>query len=184
MKKVWKIYLWSWVVYIAIVIFGSIAILTTTQKGTEHHKYLVKLSESPEYIEKVIKVDLPNIAQIDSDYGVGSSWTSYGYDLKFSEALLEDCIRELNKLCETDSIHWKKFEDRFMYTESASLNYDISCIIYNDHSVVDYGICDELPTSLLVFLASTTIILYILIAWGIIHLIISVIRKIIRKMKN
>ena len=181
MKKSWKIYRWSWVAYIAIIIFGSIAILATTQNGTEHHKYLVNLSESPEYIEKVIKVDIPDIAQVESDYGIGSSWTSYGYDLKFNEALSEECTNELNKLCETDSVHWEKFEDRFMYKESASLDYDITCLVYNDHAIVDYGICDELPTSLLVFLASTTIILYILIAWGIIHLIISVIRKMIRK---
>lgn len=182
MKKSWKIYLWSWVAYIAIFIIGSITIIATTQNVSEHHKYLVNLSESPEYIENVIKVDLPDIVHLESDYGVGSSWTTYSYDLKFSEVLSEDCIKELNKLCETDSLHWSKnFNGDFIYHESANLDYEISCLIEKDHSIVDYSICDELPTSLLGFLASTTIVFYILIAWGVIHLIISFIRKVRNK---
>lgn len=185
MKKIWKIYLWSWVAYIAIVIIGSITIIATTQNVSERHKCLVNLSESPEYIENVIKVDLPDITHVESDFGAGSSWTTYSYDLKFSEALSEDCIKELNKLCETDSLHWSKnFNGDFIYHESENLDYEISCIIYNDYSVVDYGIYDELPSSVLGFLASTTAVLYILIIWGVVLLIIAVVRKMISKNKN
>jgi hypothetical protein len=83
MKKAFKIYLRSWVAYIAIIIFGSIALLATTQGVSEHHKYLVKLSESPEYIEKIIKVDLPDIVHVKPDRGYGNIWSIYRYELKF-----------------------------------------------------------------------------------------------------
>ena len=185
MRKSLKIYIWSWVVIIAITICGSIVLSVISGNGTEHHNHLIKLSESPEYIENVIKVDLPDIAHLESDYGAGSSWTTYSYELKFNEALSEDCIEELNKLCETDSVHWSKnFNGDFIYHESENLDYEIFSIIYNDHSVVDYGIYDELPSSVLGFLASTTAVLYILIIWGVVLLIIAVVRKMISKNKN
>ena len=181
MKKVWKIYRWSWVAYIAIIIFGFIAIITTTQGVNEHHNYLVSLSESPEYLEKVIKVDLPDIAQVESDYGVGSSWTTYGYELKFSEELSEDCIRELNMRYKTDNVHWSTNSGAFIYRESASANYEICCLIYKDHSVVEYGYTDELSNSELALLAFIAGGFWILIFMGV---ILGVIEAICKKRKK
>lgn len=157
MKKAFKIYLRSWVAYIAIIIFGSIALLATTQGVSEHHKYLVNLSESPKYIEKIIKVDLPDIVHVKPDRGYGNIWSIYRYELKFSEELSEDCMRELNMRYKKDKAHWSTNSGAFIYRESASSEYELSCLIYKDHSIVDYGFSDEdisdSELALLVFIA-------------------------------
>ena len=168
MKKSWKIYRWSWVAYIAIIIFGLIAIIATTQGVNEHHNYLVSLSESPEYLEKVIKVDLPDIVHVKPDKGNGNYWTTYGYELKFSEELSEDCIRELNMRYKTDNAHWSTNSGAFIYRESANANYEICCLIYKDHSVVEYGYTDELSNSELALFAFIAGGFWILIFMGVI----------------
>lgn len=138
MKKVWKIYLWSWVVYFAIPICGLIA---SSESVSDSEKYMNNFSDTPENIEKIINIDLPDIVHVKSDTGHGNTYTTYGYELKFSEALSEDCIRELNMRCETDRVHWSKnYAGGFIYRESASSNNEISCLIYNDHSIVDYAV--------------------------------------------
>lgn len=139
MKKIWKIYLWLWVAYFAIPICNGL--IDSSGNASDSEKYMNNFSDTPENIEKIINIDLPDIVHVKSDTGYGNAWTSYSYDLKFSETLSEDCTRELNKLCETDSVHWSKdFNSVFIYHESENFDYKIDCIIYNDHSVVDYAV--------------------------------------------
>jgi hypothetical protein len=165
MKKVWKIYLWSWVVYFAIPICGLIASLESV---SDSEKYMNNFSDTPENIEKIINIDLPDIVHVKPDNSSGNYWTTYGYELKFSEELSEDCIRELNMRYKTDNAHWSTNSGAFIYRESASSYYELCCLIYKDHSVVEYGYTDELSNSELALLAFIAGGFWILIFMGVI----------------
>ena len=138
MKKSWKIYLWSWVAYFTILIYGFIA---SSGNNGDSEKYMRNFSDTPENIEKIIHIDLPDIIHVKSDVGHGNTWTTYGYEMKFSEVLSEDCIRELDMRCETDNNHWSKnYIGGFIYREYESSDYEITCLIYNNHFLVDYAV--------------------------------------------
>ena len=51
MKKGWKIYLWSWVAYFTILIYGFIA---SSGNNGDSEKYMINFSETPENIEKIM----------------------------------------------------------------------------------------------------------------------------------
>ena len=93
MKKSSKIYLGAWIATIAITL------LVVSPTYYKHSRYLTKLSEYPEYLEKVVDVDLSDITTVESDYGVGSIWRTYYHKLDLGKALSDDCIKQLEMRC-------------------------------------------------------------------------------------
>ena len=177
MKRALKIYIWAWVV---AVVSTFIAVLVAACVPSHHD-----LAKDPNNIEKVIKVDLPDISCVEStdnlDRGA-SRWDVYVHHAKFSETLSANSINVMDERCQTDSAHWQKDEDKgcYSYTCSGGIDelYSISCTIYEDHFVLTYEV-DESEGILL--LCSFVIVYYVLMIWGIARCVIALIRKATRR---
>ena len=180
MKKALKIYIGAW----GIVIVSTIFAIVVASLVPSHHD----LAKDPNNIEKVIKVDLPDISCVEStdnlDRGT-SRWDVYVHHAKFSEALSANSINVMDERCQTDSAHWQKDEDKgcYSYTCSGGIDelYSISCTIYEDHFVLTYEV-DESEGILL--LCSFVIAYYILMIWGIVLFVIALIRRATRRKNN
>ncbi len=67
------------------------------------------LAEDPKNIEKIIKIDLPDIAKTESSYyrdPPAPSLDVYTHDITFVEELSEECIKELEERFHT-SVYWE-----------------------------------------------------------------------------
>ena len=108
MKRPLKIYGWAWVALIAatIVTFAVMIIYPS------HHE----LAADPYSIEKIVKVDLPDIASVQSrnDLG-GSRWDMFVHKGRFTEEISEKSIQKMDELCQSDTIHWSKNSDKVVY---------------------------------------------------------------------
>ena len=108
MKRPLKIYGWAWVAIIAatIVTFAVMIIYPS------HHE----LAADPYNIEKIVKVDLPDIASVQSmdDLG-GSRWDMFVHQGRFTEEISEKSIQKMDELCQSDTIHWSKNSDKVVY---------------------------------------------------------------------
>ena len=171
MKRPLKIYGWAWVAIIAatIVTFAVMIIYPS------HHE----LAADPYSIEKIVKVDLPDIASVQSmdDLG-GSRWDMFVHKGRFTEEISEESIKKMDELCLSDSIHWSKNSDEgyYMYLDEGGIDdlYLVSCTISEDRFVTTY----EVEESEGIFVLSALIVAYmILITWGIILFIVSLFRR-------
>ena len=109
----------------------------------EYHE----MAKEPSNIEKIIKIDLPDITTTKSEnvlYLDKSKWDNYSHSCQFKEPLSEDCIKELEKRCETDSAHWKYWFDEegeyYVYSDDKSDFYYTSCAIFKDYALVEYAV--------------------------------------------
>ena len=98
MRKALKIYGWAWVVLIVATIITVIVMAIRTS----HHD----LAKDPNNIEKIVKVDLPDIASVQSwdDFG-GSRWDMHVHKGQFTERISEESIQIMDELCLSNSIH-------------------------------------------------------------------------------
>lgn len=180
MKKPLKIYLTLW----AGVIVSFVLLVVAGRAGlfSPHHR----LAQDPTNIEKITKIDLPDITSVESWNNLkrGSSrWDLFEHRFKFSEKLSAECIHQLEIKCQTDSIRWHKgsASGRYEYLDDAwnrGDTYCISCHIYEDHAYIDYYV-DELEGlyfPILIFLGLLLVVL-ILVVWGIILLIKTIVYK-------
>jgi hypothetical protein len=166
-----KIYRWAWFALIVVTI-ATIAVLVIR---TSHHDLAADLNN----IEKIVKVDLPDIAFVESEYNLdrgASRWDIYIHSGQFAEELSEECIKAINELCVADRSHWCKEEEYYAYFDRGGIDdlYFVTCIIYHDHFKLTY----EVDESEGIFVLFPFVIAYmILFAWGIILLIIRLFRR-------
>ncbi|MBO5815404.1 MAG: hypothetical protein J6R30_04755 [Bacteroidales bacterium] len=173
MKRPLKIYGWAWAAIIAatIVTFAVMIIYPS------HHE----LAADPYSIEKIVKVDLPDIAFVESENNLdrsASRWDVFEHRGKFICKLPEETIMTLDDLCQTDSRHWRKTQDRnvYSYYDEGGIDglYCVFCLISHDGFTINY----EVEESEGIFILSALIVVYmILITWGMILLIVSLFRK-------
>ena len=172
MKKSLKIYKWSWV---AVITATLIAILIVTVSHISHHE----LAEDPNNLDKILKVDLPDVANVESENDLSrgaSRWDVYIHHGLFSEELSGECIRKMDELCVTDTLHWQKGLDKgyYSYSDEGGIDglYFVTCTIYNDKFVLIY----EVDESEGIFLILPFAIAYsILVKWGVVLMIIELI---------
>ncbi len=104
MKKALKIYGWAWLALIVTTIV-TIAVMIIYPS---HHK----LAANPYSIEKIVKVDLPDIASVKTmDDGGGFRWDMFVHKGRFIEEISEESIEKMDELCISDSMHWRKNRD-------------------------------------------------------------------------
>ena len=183
MKKSLKKYLWSWtVVGVLSVVF---IVLGETVGFAPHHK----LAQDPTNIEKITKLNLPDIISVESSDNLDrgqSCWDCFQHISHFDGKLSDDCVRQLESLCVSDTVHWRKNENvgYYGYIDDAwneGGDYSISCRIYEDYSYVEYYV-DE-TESLAVTLIGYALIsgaVLILVIWGIIWGILLLLNKIFK----
>ena len=171
MKKALKVYGWSWMALIAATIV-TIAVMIIYPS---HHE----LAAAPDNIEKIVKVDLPEIASVESENNLdrgASRWDTYIHSGQFTEELSEESIKAIEELCVTDRSHWCKEEEYYAYFDRGGIDdlYYVTCIIYDDHFKLTY----EVDESEGIFVLFPFVIAYIILfAWGIILLIIRLFRR-------
>ncbi len=180
MKKSWRIYGWTWVAVIA----ATLALMIGMFFHTSHHE----LADDPRNLEKIVKVDLPGIVFCYSDNNLerGSSrWDIFEHRGKFVHEISEETIMVLDKLCQTDSKHWHKAKDGggYSYYDEGGVDglYTVFCLISKDGFTINYEV-DE-SEGILVLLPFV-IVYSILFKWGIVLIIIALIRRIKNRNKR
>ena len=172
MGKALKIYGWAWVVLIVATIITVVVMAIRTS----HHD----LAKDPNNIEKIVKVDLPDIAFVESENNSdrsASRWDIFEHRGKFICELTEETIIALDNMCRTDSLHWRKARDRSVYSyyDEGGVDglYHVFCLISHDGFTINY----EFDETEGIFVLFPFVIAYmILLAWGIILFIINLIR--------
>lgn len=169
-----KIYALAWVVVLAATL---VFVLLKMTVAPSHHG----LAKNPYDVEKIIGVELPDIACVESDDNMDrttSCWDCYTHYVQFSEPLSAESISKLNALCESDPVHWsaRAGEDYYLYIDDGEL-YSISCYIYDDHAYVDYVVEEtEGVFAIIPFLLAYEA----LIVWGVVLVVVWLVRKIKR----
>ena len=173
MKRPLKIYGWAWAAIIAatIVTFAVMIIYPS------HHE----LAADPYSIEKIVNVDLPDIAFVESENNLdrsASRWDIFEHRGKFICELTEETTTTLDNLCQTDSLHWRKAQDRSVYSyyDEGGVDglYYIFCLIGHDGFTITY----EVEESEGIFVLFVLIVEYmLLLTWGIILFIVSLFRR-------
>ena len=160
MKKSVKIYVLVWVVVIASAIGAMVM-------SPSHHD----LASDPYAVEKIVKVDLPDIAQVESEDNMcrgTSRWDMYVHRGQFGESLSEESIETMEALCQADSVRWSKndVEGCYVYNDEGGIDglYSVSCSIYRDRFVTAYYV-DE-SEGIFGFLLLLILIGAILLIWG------------------
>ena len=179
MKKALKIYGWAWVAVSAATL---LAIIVATIY-TSHHD----LAEDPNSIEKIVKVDLPNIECSESENNLdrgASRWDTYIHHVRFTEELSQETIKELDELCQSDSLHWRKNADSgiYNYSDEGGIDelYYVNCAIGKDWFITVYEV-DEYEGLFVIMLFALAY--SILILWGLVLIIIEAFRRIRKKMR-
>ena len=166
--------LWKWAIIIALITLSYYTMSNTHSS----------IARNPYNIIKITGLDLPKITSVESENNTertSSAWDCFIHRAQFAEGISAECIRELEHLCETDSLHWTSRKDgSYTYTDDAWNNggyYSITCHIYKNSSVVTYYVeeMDGAFVTLLGFMAFSAAGI-----WGI-RLIVSAIQ--IRKRK-
>ena len=114
MKKSLKIYGWAWVAVIAATLI-TIAVIAI---HPSHHD----LARDANNIEKIVKVDLPDIAYSESWDNLdrsASRWDVYEHHGEFVEELSYESTMAMDELCQIDSLRWRKTEDGQYYVNHA-----------------------------------------------------------------
>ena len=179
MKKALKIYRLTWVAVISATLLTIVVMIV----HESHHE----LAEDSNNLEKIVKVDLPDIESCESinnlDRG-SSRWDIFEHRGKFVNELSDETIMILDDLCLTDSLHWRKAVDRSVYSyyDDGGLDglYGVFCLISKEGFTIDY----EVDESEGLFVILPFVIAYkLLLIWGVILLIVSIIRKTKNKSK-
>lgn len=180
MKKTFKIYAWAW----GIVIVSTIIAVVVMMLVPSHHD----LAKDPSQIRKIVKVDLPGIAYVESIDNMdreSSRWDVYMHRVGFSKELSESNIKTMEKLCQTDSVHWQKNVELgcYSYHDEGGWDqlYSVTCQIYKDHFVMDYMVDEAEGIFVAVLL---TLAYYILVGWGAVLVVILVFSRLMSRNKN
>ena len=179
MKKASKIYLWAWAVFgVAAIVAVVVAMVMPS-----HHD----LARDPYAIERIVKVDLPEIVEVESKDNLdrGSSrWDVYMHRVLFGDTLSEERVKELENLCRVDSLHWRKnTEERYYrYTAEGGIDelYAIDCEIHHDYAYLTYMV-DE-SEGILLFVA-IYLCVHLMLLWGVVLLVIAVVKRIVKNKK-
>ena len=174
MRRALKIYGWAWVVTIvATLLVAGVSIIHTS-----HHE----LAEDANNLEKIVKVDMPDIAFCESDNNLdrgASRWDVFEHRGKFICELSEETIMTLDDLCRTDILHWRKAYDRNVYSyynEGGDDGlYNVFCLISNDGFMTVYEIDED--EGIFIFLP-IAIAYTILFKWGLVLIIILIVRRV------
>lgn len=186
MKKSSKIYLLLWVC--VIVLFATVVVVGRAGFFSPHHR----LAQDPTNIERITEVDLPDMLSVDSwdnlDRG-SSRWDCFNHRSCFADKLSDDCIRQLESLCLTDSAHWHKNDSAGFYEYSDDAWWDggycIHCLIYEDCSYVEYYVDeDEGLEVVIIGILIILLVTLVLIVWGIVLLVMFVVRKYNKQKKD
>ena len=174
MKKALKIYGWAWVAVIAATLITA-AVMAVYPS---HHDF----ARDANNLEKIVKVDLPDIACSESSDNLdrtASRWDVFEHRGKFVSDLPEEAMISLEELCLTDSLHWRKAQDRSVYSyydEGGTDGlYNVFCLISNDGFTTVYEIDED--EGIFIFLP-ITIAYTILFKWGLVLIIISIVRRV------
>ena len=172
-----KIYGWTWVIVMASSLIAAIAFVI----HTSHHD----LARDPNNLTKIVKVDLPAIAESKSENNLSrgaSRWDMYIHHGSFSEDLSAATTKEMDELCVTDSSHWSKNVDNgcYQYSDQGGIDelYFVRCSIYKDRFVITYEV-DE--SEGLFVLLPFAIIYSLLTQWGLILVFILILKRIKNK---
>lgn len=172
-----KIYGWAWVIVVASSLIAAIAFVI----HTSHHD----LAKDPNNLTKIVKVDLPAIAESKSENNLSrgaSRWDMYIHHGSFSEDLSAATTKEMDELCVTDSSHWSKNVDNgcYQYSDQGGIDelYFVRCSIYKDRFVITYEV-DE--SEGLFVLLPFAIIYSLLTQWGLILVFILILKRIKNK---
>ena len=179
MKKASKIYLWACVVIVVAAIVAVVAVMVIPS----HHD----LARDPYAIERIVKVDLLEIVRTEYRDNLdreSSRWDVYTHRVQFGEALSEESIKKLDRLCRTDSLHWQKNHEEgyYRYTAEGGVDelYAIDCEIHHDHAHWDYMV-DE-SEGILLFVA-IYLCVHLMLLWGVVLLVIAVVKRIVKNKK-
>ena len=179
MKKASKIYLWAWVAFVVAAIVAVVTVLVIPS----HHD----LARDPYAIERIVKVDLPEIVEVESEDNLdrgASRWDVYMHNVQFGDILSEESIKKLERLCRTDSLHWRKNaeEGYYHYTAEGGVDelYAIDCEIHHDHAHWDYMV-DE-SEGILLFVA-IYLCVQLMLLWGVVLIVVGVVKRIIKNKK-
>ncbi len=168
MKKTLKIYLYAWAGLIAVF---ALFVLFPTHND---------LASKPDNIEKIVKLDLPDIAEAETTDNLdreASHWNCYEHSIQFEEAISDNCIKELESRCQKDSAHWSKNEAEGYYVyhdEDKDEPYGVSCRIYKERACISYLVDEDerLVAGLLL-----VVYLRIVLIWGFVLIVIAIDRK-------
>ena len=180
MKKASKIYLWACGVLVAAAIVAVVVAMVVPS----HHD----LARDPYAIERIVKVDLPEIVEVESEDNLdrgASRWDVYMHRVQFGDTLSEESIKKLDRLCRTDSLHWQKNHEEgyYRYTAEGGVDelYAIDCEIHCDHAYMDYMV-DE-SEGIFLFVA-ILLCAYLMLLWGVVLLAIAVVKRIVKNKKQ
>lgn len=172
-----KIYGWAWVIVVASSLIAAFVFIV----HTSHHD----LAKDPNNLTKIVKVDLPAIAESKSENNLSrgaSRWDMYIHHGSFSEDLSAATTKEMDELCVTDSLHWSKNVDNgcYQYSDQGGIDelYFVRCSIYKDRFVITYEV-DE--SEGLFVLLPFAIIYSLLTQWGLILVFILILKRIKNK---
>ena len=176
MKKASKIYLWAWVV---IVVAAIVAVVVAMVMPSHHD-----LARDPYAIERIVKVDLPEIVEVESEDNLdrsSSRWDVYTHNVQFGDTLSEESIKKLEQRCHTDSQHWQKNaeEGYYRYTAEGGVDelYAIDCEIHHDHAHWDYMV-DE--SEVILLFVAIYLCVHLMLLWGVVLLAIAVVKRIVK----
>lgn len=176
MKKAPKIYLWAWA---ALFVAGIVAVVVAMVLPSHHD-----LARDPYAIERIVKVDLPEIVEVESEDNLdreASRWDVYMHRVQFGETLSEESVEKLEKLCRVDSLHWRNNheEEYYRYTAEGGIDelYAIDCEIHHNYAHLTYTV-DE-SEGLFLFVAFL-LCGYLLLLWGVVLVVIGVVKRIIK----
>ena len=166
------------------LIVATIIMVAVMLIRTSHHD----IATDPNNIEKIVKVDLPDIAFVESENNLdrsASRWDIFEHRGKFICELSEETIIALDNKCRTDSLHWRKARDRSVYSYYDEGGFDglyhVFCLISNEGFTINY----EVDESEGIFaLMPFAIVYFILFKWGVVLLIIALIRRIKNRNKS
>ena len=180
MKKTFRIYKTAWVIVLAVTLLTIVIMVF----HTSHHD----LAGDPNNLEKIVKVDLPEIASYESDNNLdrgASRWDAFEHRGQFTRELSEETITVLDELCLTDSLHWRKAKDKNVYSfyDEGGIDglYYVFCLISRDGFVINYEVDESEGIFALLPLAIAYSILF---KWGLALIVIALVRKIKSRKKN
>lgn len=173
MKQSTKIYLWAWA-----VVFAAI---TVWCYWPSHHM----IASNPDKLEYIVDLRLPDLTNIEMDDNLArgtSRWDHYEYNAYFVENISEKCIAEMERRCVEDSEHWSKNESKgyYLYIEEGGVDelYCLSCEIYKERVHVECMVSEDEGVLLI---AIVWICIQILLLWGLVLLIISLVKRCVAK---
>ena len=146
------------------------------------------LARDPYAIERIVKVDLPEIVEVESEDNLdrgASRWDMYTHRVQFSDTLSEESTKELDRLCRTDSLHWLKNaeEGYYRYTAEGGVDelYAIDCVLYHDHARLTYTVNES--EGIFLFVAFY-LFGYLLLLWGVVLIVIGIVKRIVKNKRQ